>query len=227
MKLLPLAFAALCAGVESLRPKWHQLDGYSFEQYRRDFAKAYSSKSETQRRASIFEANLAAIQEHNSAGTATYKKGVNQFTDMTKEEVKAQSTGLDRDMYFAEHASRSVAQLTVTELQKQYPSTTNVTERDWRKEGVITPVKNQVRVTKCIKFSFVLFRVADHCCDRVTAVVVGRSHPLRRWKHTGPCTRACLKSSANNSFWIAPQTLTSVEELVGVTAEPQNWRTTN
>jgi hypothetical protein len=38
---------------------------------------------------------------HNKDETQTYKKGVNRYTDLTKEEVKAVSLGYDKSMNYA------------------------------------------------------------------------------------------------------------------------------
>jgi len=39
MKAIAIALA-LVALVSAARPKWHSLDGYTFEQYRKDFDKS-------------------------------------------------------------------------------------------------------------------------------------------------------------------------------------------
>ena len=78
-----LAIVALAA------PKWHQLAGYSFERYAEDFGRAYPKGSaEWKHREAIFTENLRAIKKHNADATQSYKKGVNQFTDVTRDEFK-------------------------------------------------------------------------------------------------------------------------------------------
>ena len=73
---------------------------------------------------------------------------MNQFTDLTDEELIASTRGLDRSMYFAEIPMRKSV---------QYVASTDdngnvVAEQDWRKRGVITPVKNQGHCGEARKF---------------------------------------------------------------------------
>merc|ERR1712215_392631 len=58
--------------------------------------KEYTSDAEESLRKEIFQSNVARIEEHNQkfeAGKETCKQGVNQFTDMLREEVKATMNG--------------------------------------------------------------------------------------------------------------------------------------
>ncbi|CUG94120.1 GPI-anchored surface protein, putative [Bodo saltans] len=88
--LTVLAVACLLAGTAvSKRPKWHQLEGYTFERYVADFGRQYSSTEEYLQRQTIFYTKLKSMQAHNADGTKTWKRGVNMFTDMTPEEWKA------------------------------------------------------------------------------------------------------------------------------------------
>ena len=48
------------------------------------YGKTYSTKGDLARRFGIFVSNLEAIATHNKGNT--FKKGVNQFSDMTLEE---------------------------------------------------------------------------------------------------------------------------------------------
>lgn len=55
----------------------------SFVEYVQVFRKIYSGQDEMEFRSKIFHDNLELIQEHNSNPNATYRMGVNQFTDRT------------------------------------------------------------------------------------------------------------------------------------------------
>jgi hypothetical protein len=62
---------------------------YSFEQYKADYAKAYTRVGEEEYRKTIFLRNLVKIAEHNANAKNTWQKGVNQFTDLTDAEFEA------------------------------------------------------------------------------------------------------------------------------------------
>ena len=53
------------------------------------FGKVYSSPEEQSFRLRIFSQNAAAINEHNSNPEKTYTQGLNQFSDMTDDELRA------------------------------------------------------------------------------------------------------------------------------------------
>mgnify|MGYP000029130736 CR=1 FL=1 len=173
MKLSALLFSAalLGSGVDARRPTWEQLDDYSFKRYQLDFGKYYDTPEEATRRSKIFYDNLEAIQAHNEAGHS-WKKGVNRFTDMTMDE-RRQLRGLDRDIYFGELADRSANEWGMDTLMEKYPCgeetlpdfATN-SSVDWRKAGVLTPVKNQGSCGRCVlEWIVVLFhhRVLTFC----------------------------------------------------------------
>ena len=84
---LAALLVALAAGA---KPRWHQLDGYTFERYARDFKKPYGAREHPQHaaRKRAFDMNLEHIRKLNSDPTMTWRAGVNQFTDMTPQEFK-------------------------------------------------------------------------------------------------------------------------------------------
>lgn len=53
------------------------------------FGRSYASKGDFESRLTIFKSNLASIVQHNSQEGITHVKGVNQFTDMTEQELDA------------------------------------------------------------------------------------------------------------------------------------------
>lgn len=82
-----LIFALLGLSVlEAKKPKWHELEGYTFERYVKDFGRKYTDEEFDQRKV-LFEKNLEKIRSHNQ-GKSSYKMGVNHFTDRTIEERK-------------------------------------------------------------------------------------------------------------------------------------------
>jgi cathepsin L len=77
---------ASAMGKVRIPPKWHELTGYTFEQYVADFHKSYADPKEHMRRKTIFENRMKEIQAHNADTTLTWKKGVNKMTDWTDQE---------------------------------------------------------------------------------------------------------------------------------------------
>jgi hypothetical protein len=59
-----------------------------FMQFLARYGRSYASKSDFDVRYEIFADNYAAIEEHNSNPEATHTKGVNQFTDMSEQELQ-------------------------------------------------------------------------------------------------------------------------------------------
>ncbi|OVA15891.1 Peptidase C1A [Macleaya cordata] len=64
-----------------------------YESWLAKHGKVYNDLEEKERRFEIFKENLKFINEHN-AGNNSYKVGLNQFSDLTKEEF-SQMLGFD------------------------------------------------------------------------------------------------------------------------------------
>merc|ERR1712013_576216 len=64
-----------------------------WSKFKADHGKVYTSSAEEALRMSIFAQNVAKIEAQNRAGQS-WKSGINQFTDLTKEEfVSAYASG--------------------------------------------------------------------------------------------------------------------------------------
>lgn len=87
--LLVVTVAALSVSTASgLRPKWNQLDGYTFERFSKDFHKSYATPAERALRRRRFEHSLAEARRHNADKSQTWKQGINHMSDWTAEELK-------------------------------------------------------------------------------------------------------------------------------------------
>ncbi|KAI3832697.1 hypothetical protein MKW98_002243 [Papaver atlanticum] len=100
------------------------------QQWMTQYGKVYKNQAKMEKRFNIFKANVEFIESSN-VGNKLYKLSVNEFADQTIEEFKS---------------SPAFKYENVTAV----PST-----MDWRKKGVVTPVKDQGQCGCCWAFSAV------------------------------------------------------------------------
>jgi len=117
-----------------------------WELYKTAYQMTYENDIEELLRKEIFLSNVQMIEEHNKkfeAGEETYGMGVNQFSDLTESEFKAQL-----GFKIFEGNQSGASGVFVADAGVELPS-----EVDWRKEGVVTPVGNEAGCSCCWAFA--------------------------------------------------------------------------
>ncbi|KAK9152997.1 hypothetical protein Sjap_000477 [Stephania japonica] len=110
----------------------------------------YKDVAEKEKRFNVFKDNVKYIEQFNKAGNYPYKLSVNKFADLTNEEFKATRNGY-KGLCLEDKLARASSSFKYENVSA-VPST-----MDWRKKGVVTPVKDQ---GQCVN-------VCVHLCYRV------------------------------------------------------------
>jgi cathepsin L len=187
------------------------LVGYSFEEYVVDFGKYYNTWDERRTHETTFYFNLHEIIRHNADQTQTYKKGVNQFTDMSEEEVER---FFGYNMAEAIENKKNRKSMPALDLNSMVPVDQLPESVDWRTKGIITPVKNQGACGSCWAFGAVACIESNVIQNTGKTVILSTQNVVSCSKNPQHCggTGGCGGSTAELAFDTVKQTGIAAEK---------------
>eukprot|EP00928_Gymnodinium_smaydae_P060897 TRINITY_DN4478_c0_g1_i1.p1 TRINITY_DN4478_c0_g1~~TRINITY_DN4478_c0_g1_i1.p1 ORF type:complete len:396 (-),score=108.36 TRINITY_DN4478_c0_g1_i1:170-1315(-) len=170
---LAVAFLAVAAGKKL--PGERDLDGYTYEQYLKEFDKTPSNGIGSEK---VFLDNLELIRRQNADPEKTWFATVNEFTDWTNEEFRARRVSRvprSQPLFGAERAA--------VEGEALPPLSALPDAKDWRTEkGVVTAPKNQESCGSCWAFS------ATETLESHYAIATGEAAPVLSPQQLVSCT---------------------------------------
>nr|AJF94912.1 cathepsin L3 [Nephilengys cruentata] len=140
--LICCLFVVIAARKLPFNPDYDQ----HWEVFKTKFNKNYEKNEEFARRL-VWEVNLEAVIKHNieyELGMQRYRKGINEYSDMTHQEFVRRMNGLKKGVNSTTKSVYTFDRLSNVVL----PDTV-----DWRKDGMVTPIKNQQQCGSCWAFS--------------------------------------------------------------------------
>lgn len=140
-----LALATLVA-LAAAKTRWHQLDGYTFEDYKKEYGRSYATQAEHDQRRANFEANLKAARAHNADASKSWKEGVNHMSDWSEKEFR-RMLGYNKALGYSMHVESSYDAEAAGMNGSDLPESI-----DWRDHDIVTAVKNQGGCGSCWTF---------------------------------------------------------------------------
>lgn len=106
------------------------------EQWMNFHGRVYKDSAEKEERFKIFMENVKFIEAFNKNESNSYKLGINAFSDLTDDEIRA-ARFYNKKLYMQNLSFHGTTSF-------KYKYVTNVPPHvDWRTKGAVTPIKNQ------------------------------------------------------------------------------------
>ncbi|XP_065626399.1 pro-cathepsin H [Quercus suber] len=123
----------------------HTRHALSFARFAHRYGKEYESVEEIKLRFQIFSDNLKLIRSTNRKASS-YKLAVNRFADWTWEEFQGHRLGAAQNCSATLKGNHKLTDAALPEL------------KDWRVEGIVSPIKDQGHCGSCWTFRLVWVR---------------------------------------------------------------------
>jgi cathepsin L len=121
----------------------------SFSDYHKNYNKSYKDAEEYAIRESIYNKNLELVRIINSNPKHTWKAAINHLADRNDEELKS-INGKNYNLKLPKLLSSIFNRKHIDTSIKYFPN-----HVDWRRKGVISPIRNQLSCGSCWTFSTV------------------------------------------------------------------------
>jgi len=130
----------------------HSLMEARFNAWANSYNKKYHCDKERQKRLALFVQTVKTVEEHNakvSAGSDMFRMGLNEYSDMSDEEFMEH---FNLGKIQGQEDCSATTKKSLKAVSKERPSDMPLS-KDWRKEGIVSPVKNQGHCGSCWTFS--------------------------------------------------------------------------
>jgi hypothetical protein len=145
MMRVAVSAALLAAGARAQVEPSEML--HKFEDFLREFGKEYADDAEWQARFAAFDENVRFIGEENAKGTNSFRLGLTEFADMSRDEFRTNYLG------YRPSAAKPWGDVPNLGTFKASSLVKTAASVDWREHGAVTPVKNQGQCGSCWAFS--------------------------------------------------------------------------